>query len=74
MSSHVKNAVNTAKHNKKSKGVWGSSHYATYPTGTIKTHRQVLHTKDALSAVISQLKERSGEKFLSENDPGDNNP
>ena len=67
MSFHTKIAGDTAKQKKKSKGVWGRPYY------TIKTQRQLLNTEDALSAVISQLKEKSSEKFLSENDPGDNN-
>ena len=46
----------------KTKGVWGPPHYATNPTGTIKTHNQ--DTRDALSAVMSQLHEKSGQKFL----------
>ena len=74
MSSPTKNAGDTVKQKKKSKDVWGPPCYTTHPTGTIKTWRQILNTKEALSAVMSQLKEKSGEKFLSENDPGDNNP
>ena len=72
-SSHTKNTGDTVKQKKKSKGVWGPPHYTTNPTGTIKTQRQILNTKDALSAVMSQLKEKSGYKFLSENDPRENN-
>ena len=37
--------------------------------GTIKTRRQ--NTRDALSAVMSQLQEKSGERFLPETAPGD---
>ena len=73
MSSHTKNTGDTGKQKKKSKGVWGPPCYTTNPTGTIKTQRQLLNTKDALSAVMSQLKEKSSEKCLSENDPGDSN-
>ena len=73
MSSHTKNAGDTAKQKNKSKGVWGPPCYTTNPTGTIKTQRQLLNNKDVLSAVMSQLKEKSSEKFLSENDPEDNN-
>ena len=71
MSSPNKSAVDTVKQNKKSKGVRGPPHYTTHPTGTIQTQSQTLNAKEALSAVMSQLKEKTGEKFLSEN--GDNN-
>ena len=73
MSSSNKPTVDTAKNKKKSKGVRGPPHYSTHPTGTIQTCRQALNAKEALSAVMSQLKEKSGERFLSENGPGDNN-
>ena len=73
MSSPNKSAVDTAKNKKKSKGVRGPPHYTTHPTGTIQTHRQARNAKEALSTVMSQLKENSREKFLSENGPGDNN-
>ena len=73
MSSPNKSTVDTAKNKKKSKAVWGPPRYTTHPTGTIQTCRQALNAKKALSAVMSQLKEKSGEKFLSENGPGDNN-
>ena len=63
MSSSNKPTVDTVKNKKKSKGVWGPSHYSTYPTVTILTHRQALNAKEALSAVMSQLKEKSGEGF-----------
>ena len=53
----------------KNKGVQGPPHYATNPTGTIKTHNQ--DTRDALSAVMSQLHEKSGQKFLPETAPED---
>ena len=72
MSSPNKSTVDTVKQKKKSKGVWGPPH-TTHPTGTIQTQRQILNAKKALSAVMSQLKEKSGEKFLSENGLGDNN-
>ena len=73
MSSPNKSAVDTVKQKKKSKGVWGPPHYTTHPTGTIQTRSQILNAKEALSAVMSQLKEKTGEKFLSENGLGDNN-
>ena len=47
----------------------GPPHYATNPTGTIKTRNQ--DTRDALSAVMSQLHEKSGQKFLPETTPED---
>ena len=53
----------------KNKGVRGPPHYATNPTGTIKTRNQDTH--DALSAVMSQLCEKSGQKFLPETTPED---
>ena len=53
----------------KNKGVWGPPRYATNPTGTIKTRNQ--DTRDALSAVMSQLHEKSGQKFLPETTPED---
>ena len=53
----------------KNKGVWGPPRYATNPTGTIKTHNQ--DTRDALSAVMSQLCEKSRQKFLPETTPED---
>ena len=62
MSSHTKNTGDTAKQKKKSKGVQGPPHCTTHPKGTIKTQRQLLNTKDALSAVMSQLKEKSSDK------------
>ena len=68
-----KTTGDTAKQKKKSKGVWSPPCYTTLPAGTIQTRRQVLNAKEALSAVMSQLKEKSGEKFLSENGLGDNN-
>ena len=73
MSSPNKSTVDTVKNKKKSKGVQGLPWYTTHPTGTIQTCRQSLNAKEALSAVMSQLKEKSGKKFLSENGPGDNN-
>ena len=53
----------------KNKGVWGPPRYATNPMGTIKTCNQ--DTRDALSAVMSQLREKSGQKFLPETTPDD---
>ena len=53
----------------KNKGVRGPPRYATNPTGTIKTHNQ--DTRDALSAVMSQLCEKSGHKFLPDTTPED---
>ena len=53
----------------KNKGVRGPPRYATNPTGTIKTRNQ--DTQDALSAVMSQLCEKSGQKFLPETTPKD---
>ena len=53
----------------KNKGVWGPPRYATNPTGTIKTRNQ--DTRDALSAVMSQLHEKSRQKFLPETAPKD---
>ena len=53
----------------KTKGVRGPPRYATNPTGTIKTRNQ--DTRDALSAVMSQLHEKSGQKFLPETAPED---
>ena len=53
----------------KNKGVWGPPRYATNPTGTIKTCNQ--DTRDALSAVMSQLCEKSRQKFLPETTPDD---
>ena len=53
----------------KNKGVRGPPRYATNPTGTIKTRNQ--DTRDALSAVMSQLREKSGQKFLPDAAPDD---
>ena len=53
----------------KNKGVRGPPRYTTNPTGTIKTRNQ--DTRDALSAVMSQLREKSGQKFLPETTPED---
>ena len=53
----------------KNKGVRGPPRYATNPMGTIKTRNQ--DTRDALSAVMSQLREKSGQKFLPETAPED---
>ena len=60
-------AGKSAKNN--NKGVRGPPHYATNPTGTIKTRNQ--DTRDALSAVMSQLHEKSGKKFLPDTAPDD---
>ena len=60
------------KQKNKSQGVQGPPHYATHPTGNIKTQGQ--STREALSAVMSQLKENTGDKFLPENGPGNDNP
>ena len=62
-------AGNSAQSKNKNKGVWGPPRYATHPTGTIKTRRQ--NTWGALSAVMSQLREKSGERFLPETASGD---
>ena len=40
--------------------VEGPPHYTTHPTGSIKTQS----TKEALTAVMSQLKEKTGDKCL----------
>ena len=53
MSSKPTGAGKSAQLKNKSQGVQGPPRYATHPTGTIKTHRQ--NTRDALSAVMSQL-------------------
>ena len=74
MSSPNKSAVDTAKQKKKSKGVWGPPHYTTQSHRYLyKLKSQILNAKEALSAVMSQLKEKTGEKFLSENGLGDKN-
>ena len=72
MSSHSKTTGNPAKQKNKSQGVQGPPHYATHPTGNIKTRGQF--TREALSAVMSQLKEKTGDKFLPENGPRNDNP
>ena len=69
MSSKPTGAGQSAQSKNKNKSVQGPPHYATHPTGTIKTRRQ--NTQDALSAIMSQLREKSGEKFLTETAPGD---
>ena len=68
MSSKPTGAGKSAQSKNKNKGVWGPPRYATHPMGTIKTRKQ--NTRDALSAVMSQLREKSGEKFLTETAPG----
>ena len=70
MSSPDKNAGKPAKQKNKSKGVRGLPRYTTNLTGSIQTQQQINAAKDALSAVMSQLKEKSGEKFLAANSPG----
>ena len=69
MPSKPAGAGKSAPAKNKNQGVWGPPHYATNPTGTIKTHKQ--NTRDVLSAVMSQLREKSGQKFLPETTPGD---
>ena len=69
MPSKPAGAGKSAQAKNKNEGVWGSPHYATNPMGTIKTRKQ--NTQDALSAVMSQLREKSGQKFLPEAAPGD---
>ena len=71
MSSQSKAAGNTVKQKNKSQGVWGPPHYTTHPTGLIKTQGQ--STKEALTAVMSQLKEKTGDKYLLEKGPGKDN-
>ena len=73
MSSPNKSAVDAVKQKKKSEGVQGQPHNTTHPTGTIQTQSQTLNAKKTLSAVMSQLKKKTREKFLSENGLGDNN-
>ena len=68
MSSKPTGAGKAAQLKNKNKGVQGPPHYATHPMGTIKTWKQ--NTRDALSDVMSQLREKSGEKFLTETTPG----
>ena len=43
------------------------------PQVLYKLESKFLNAKEALSTVMSQLKEKSRERFLSENDPGDDN-
>ena len=57
-------SVDTVKQKEKSKGVWGPPYYTTHPTGTIQTQSQTLNAKEALSAVMSQFKEKTREKFV----------
>ena len=68
MSSKPTGAGTAAQSKNKNKGVWGPPCYATHPTGTIKTWKQ--STRDALSAIMSQLREKSGERFLMKTAPG----
>ena len=69
MPSKPTGAGKSAQAKNKNQGVWGPPCYATNPTGTIKTHNQ--NTRDTLSAIMSQLCEKSGQKFLPETAPGD---
>ena len=69
MPSKPTGAGKSAQAKNKNQGVRGPPHYATNPTGTIKTRKQ--NTRDALSAVMSQLREKSGQKFLPETVPRD---
>ena len=59
----------SAQSKNKNQGVRGPPRYATNPTGNIKTRKQ--NTRDALSAVMSQLCEKSRQKFLPDTAPGD---
>ena len=61
--------VNQLKLKIKTRVFRGPPRYATNPMGTIKTCKQ--NTQDALSAIMSQLREKSGQKFLPETAPGD---
>ena len=69
MPSKPTGAGKSAQSKNKNQGVWGPPRYATNPMGTIKTRRQ--NTRDALSAIMSQLCEKSRKKFLPETAPGD---
>ena len=69
MPSKPAGAGKSAQAKNKNQGVQGPPHYATNPTGTIKTCKQ--NTRDTLSAVMSQLHKKSGQKFLPETTPGD---
>ena len=61
MSSHSKTAGNPVKQKNKSQGVQGPPRYATHPMGNIKTQEQ--STREALSAIMSQLKEKLETNF-----------
>ena len=69
MPSKPAGAGKSAQAKNKNQGVRGPPRYATHPTGTIKTHNQ--NIRDGFSAVMSQLCEKSGQKFLPETAPGD---
>ena len=71
MSSQSKAAGNTVKQKNKNQGVQGPLHYTTHPMGSMKTQGQ--STKEALTAVMSQLKEKTGDKFLLEKGLGNDN-
>ena len=68
MSSKPTGAGKAVQLKNKNKGVQGPPCYATHPMGTIKTQKQ--NISDALSAIMSQLREKSGERFLMETAPG----
>ena len=72
MSSQSKTTGNTVKQKNRSQGVWGPPCYTTHPMGSIKTQGQ--STREALTAVMSQLKEIIGDKFLLEKGPRNDNP
>ena len=61
MPSKPAGAGKSAQLKNKNQGVRGPPHYATNPTGTIKTCRQ--NTRDAVSAIMSQLGEKSAKKI-----------
>ena len=69
MPSKPTGAGKSAQLKNKNQGVRGPPRYATNPTGTIRTCRQ--NTRDALSAVMSQLCEKTGQKFLPDTAPED---
>ena len=72
MSSQSKATGNTAKQKNKNQGVQGPPRYTRHPMGLIKTQGQ--STKEALTAVMSQLKEKTGDKCLHEKGPGKDDP
>ena len=69
MPSKPAGAGKSAQAKNKNQGVQGPPRYATNPMGTIKTCKQ--NTQDALSAIMSQLHEKLGQKFLPDPAPGD---